>query len=93
MKKIMLNQKKKAITDYMPKSLEYGVWYDFVTPFDWQYFKIMKGSRYVNVYDYIGNKKPAFTVTRKRFLNEILLWAKAPPKPVDDEQIYKITIL
>lgn len=36
---MLRGKEKKAITKYMPKSLEYGVWYDFVTPFDWQYFK------------------------------------------------------
>lgn len=64
----------------MPKSLNYGVWYNLITPFDWQYFKINKGSRYVRVYDFMSDKKPAFTVSRKKFLGELLIWAKSPPE-------------
>jgi len=55
-----------------------------VTPFDWQYFKIKKSSRYVSVYDFIGDKKPVFLVTKKRFLKEFLSWAKSPPSPVKE---------
>lgn len=87
MKKFMLRGREKfAIQDekYMPKSLEYGVWYDLVTPFDWQYFKLKKGSRYVCVYDFVGDKKPAYIVTRKRFLF-LLTWCKGTPKPVFDD--------
>ncbi|MEK3955679.1 MULTISPECIES: hypothetical protein [unclassified Psychrobacillus] len=87
MKKIILRgREKKAIANSMPKSLEYNVWYNLVTPFDWQYFKFKKGSRYVSVYDFINDKNPQFTVTKKRFLNEILLWAKSPPKPIEYDE-------
>lgn len=82
MKKFILRGKKRGRPGYVNKSLEYGVWYELVTPFDWQYFKIKKGSRYVSVYDFIGDKKPAFIVTRKRFIEEILNLAKSPPRPV-----------
>lgn len=83
MKKCMIRGKQKK--SYMPKSLQYGIWYNFVTPFDWQYFKIKKGSRYVSVYDFVDDKKPQFTVTKKRFLKEILPMAKSQPRPVEKE--------
>lgn len=87
MKKVMLRgRESKSITKHMPKSLEYGVWYSLVTPFDWQYFKIKKGSRYVSVFDFIGDKKPQFTIKRKRFLEEVLSWAKSPPRPAKHEE-------
>jgi len=79
----MLRGKRKS---YIPKSLEYGVWYNFITPFDWQYFKIKKNSKYVSIYDFMNDKKPQYTFTRKRFLKEILLWVKAPPTPVKHKE-------
>lgn len=72
-----------AINNHLPKSFKYGVWYDLVTPFDWQYFRLVKGSRYVSVYDFIENSKPAFTVTRKRFIKEVLTWTKSRPSEVE----------
>jgi len=87
MKKFMIRKKPYnkfvVINNHLPKSFKYGVWYDFVTPFDWQYFKLVKGSRYVSVYDFIDSKTPAYTVTRKRFINEILVWAKSEPNEVE----------
>lgn len=88
MKKFMLRgREKEAIADeeYMPKSLEYGVWYNMVTPFDWQYFKLSKASRYVLIYDNIGDKKPDKTITKKRFL-ELLTWVKSPPQKASGER-------
>lgn len=90
MKKCMLRGKdKKTRMKYkvksLPNSFEYGVWYLLITPFDSQYFKFKKCSRYVGVYDFIDDKKPVFVVTRKRFLNELILWAKSPPRPATQE--------
>jgi len=82
----MLRGKERAIIKDMPKSLEYGVWYNLVTPFDWQYFKIKKGSRYISVYDFISDRSPAFKVERKRFREKVLIWVKAPPSPVSGEE-------
>lgn len=84
---MLRGREKRAIQDeeYMPKSLEYGVWYDLVTPFYWKYFKLKKVSRYVSAYDFIDDKKPAFTITRKRFL-ELLTWAKETPERVQFEE-------
>jgi len=84
-KKFMIRGKRRR--NYMPKSLKYGTWYDFVTPFDWQYFKIKKSSRYVSIYDFINNKKPQYTVTKKRFLEEVLPWAKSSPRPAEQEKL------
>ncbi|WP_342532682.1 hypothetical protein MHB40_14610 [Lysinibacillus sp. FSL K6-0057] len=87
MKKFMLRgNEQHAITKRMPKSFEYGTWYNLVTPFDWQYFKLKKGSRYVEIYDFIGDKKPEFTITRRRFIEEMLKWAKSPPNKVSEDK-------
>lgn len=86
MKKFMLRgYQNKAIANYMPKSLKYNTWYDFVTPFDWQFFKIKKGSRFVSVYDDIDDLKPKYTFSRKRFLEKILMVCKSRPTEVLDE--------
>lgn len=87
MKKFMLRGNEEfAISNSMTESLEYGVWYNLVTPFDWQYFKLNKSSRFVNVYDFIGDKKTAFTVTRRRFIEEVVTWAKSPPRKVSEDK-------
>lgn len=87
MKKFMLRKKgRKRRPGYTSNSLKYGVWYNLVTPFDWQYFKIKKGSRHVNVYEFLDDKKPAFTVTRKRFIEEVLKFAKSPIRPVERDE-------
>lgn len=63
-----------------PKSLEYNVWYNLVTPFDWQYFKVKKGSKYVYIYDYIKDSKPCLTVTKDVFLDYLKIAKSIPCK-------------
>lgn len=89
MKKFMLRGNKKAICSSLPKSLEYNVWYNFVTPFDWQYFKISRNSRFIHLYEFIGDKNPVLTITKKKFLNSTLLWVKSPPTPVNLLEYFK----
>lgn len=50
-----------------PKHLEYNVWYNLVTLFDWQYFKVKKGSKYVYIYDCIKDNKPCLILTKDIF--------------------------
>ena len=83
MKKVMLRGNEKyAITEHMPHKFEYGVWYHFVTPFDWHVFRFIKGSRYVSVYDDINDSKPVRIYSKMKFIREILIWAKSPPKAI-----------
>lgn len=95
MKTFMLRGREKeswADPDDCSSSLKYGVWYNMVTPFGWYYFKLKKGSKYVEVYDYPKDKKPLARVSRKRFLNRFVTVVKAPIEPVEELRLKKYGI-
>lgn len=79
MKKFMLRGKQR--NRLVGKTLQYGEIYTFVTPFDWQYFKLVRGSRYVRIYECKGDTKPIQVMQRKRFI-ELLQEVKTPPSIV-----------
>ena len=74
---------KKAISEYLPKSIEYGKFYEFITPFDWQYVKVNKNSRYVCIYDNPFDNNPEFKVRKKRFIKHVLHFSKGNMREVN----------
>lgn len=94
MKKCMLRgYEKHAHSDYLPTSIKYNTWYDFVTPFDWQYVKVPKNSRYVLIYDSPFDVKPEYIMRKKTFLTKFLRHTKGNLDEVDlddfDEQGFR----
>ena len=71
-------------------ALEYGVWYELVTPFDWLYFRLKKGSRKVVIRDsiYGGNYPVAYKVSRRVFIEEFIGLAKSPVRKVSARKLY-----
>lgn len=93
MKKFMLRGSRSARAyraSANVEALEYGVWYELVTPFSWLYFRLKKGSRKIVIRDsiYGGNYPVAYEVSRKVFINEFIRLAKSPVRKVSARKLY-----
>lgn len=92
MKSFMLRGYEKlsyADAEYCDHSLKYNVWYQLVTPFDWLYFKVKKGSKYIAIYDMLGQKKPVAIVTKRTFIERWVTIVKSPISVVEDHRLYE----